>query len=121
MKQYNKLLVWKRAIEFVQLVYTFSKKFSKDETYGITSQFRRAAVSVAANIAEWRGKATDRDRDFLRFLYIAQGSLNESQSYIELITSLHFLNESEVLSLERKRGEVGYLLFRLIRKIEGKK
>jgi len=75
MQDYHNLLVWKRSLEFVTLVYRLVKLFPPDELYGLTSQLRRATVSVMANIAEGRGKASD--KDFLRFLYISNGSLNE--------------------------------------------
>jgi len=61
MQDYHNLLVWKRSLEFVKLVYKLTKLFPKDEIYGLTSQLRRSAVSVMANIVEGRGKNTDKD------------------------------------------------------------
>jgi four helix bundle protein len=78
-KTFEDLVVWQKAHQFVLAVYRVSRSFPRSETYGLTSQFRRAAVSVAANIAEGfrkRGKA-----DKIRFLNIAQGSLEESRYY----------------------------------------
>ena len=74
-KTFEDLVVWQKAHQFVLGFYRFSRLFPRSETYGLSSQFRRAAVSIAANIAEGfrkRGKA-----DKLRFLNIAQGSLEE--------------------------------------------
>jgi len=77
-KTFEDLVVWQKAHQFVLAVYRLSRTFPRAETYGLSSQFRRAAVSIAANIAEGfrkRGKA-----DKLRFLNIAQGSLDEAYS-----------------------------------------
>ena len=103
-------------MEFVKLIYRLTKLFPKEELYGLTSQLRRAAVSVVPNIVEWRGKPTD--KDFKRFLYISKGSLNECQLYLELTKELEFINEEQFNFIEKKRGEVGFLLYRLIKSLE---
>jgi four helix bundle protein len=118
MHDYHKLIIWKRALEFVQLVYRFTKLFPDDERYGLTSQFRRAAVSVLANIVEGRGKPTD--KDFLKFLYIAKGSLDECQCYIELALALQYCSSTQSEYIEKKRSEVGYLLYKLIQSLDKK-
>jgi len=115
MQDYHNLLVWKRALEFVKLVYRLTKIFPKEELYGLTSQLRRAAVSVLANIVEGRGKGTE--KDFLRFLYIANGSLNECQCFFELAKELEYINKEQFDYIDRKRREVGYLLQKLIKSI----
>ena len=116
MQDYHNLLVWEKAMGLVVLVYRFTRLFPRDELYGLTSQLRRAVVSVVGNIVEGRGKATD--KDFLRFLYIAKGSLNESQSYFEIAKELEFISNEQFNFIERKRGEVGFLLYRLITSLE---
>lgn len=116
MQDYHKLLVWKRAFTFVQHVYQLTLVFPKEERFGLANQFRRAAVSVVANIVEGRGKATN--KDFVRFLYIAKGSLNECQCYLELAHALDFISTESFNESELKRGEVGYLLFKLIKRLE---
>lgn len=115
MQDYHDLLVWKRAREFVILVYKITKSFPIDELYGLTSQLRRAAVSVLANIVEGRGKSTN--RDFLRYLFISKGSLNECQCYFELALDLKYTSEEQFGIIEKKRGEVGYLLYQLIKSL----
>ena len=115
MQDYHKLLVWQRAFEFVKLVYKLSEKFPKSELFGLTSQLRRAAVSVVANIAEGRGKPTS--KDFLKFLYISKGSLNECQCYFELALALEFIPKEQFNIIEEKRREVAYLLQRFIQGI----
>lgn len=67
---FQDLTVWQRAMELTEAVYSLTKTFPKDEIYGLTSQLRRASISIAINIAEGRGRATD--RDFRQFLNVAQ-------------------------------------------------
>ena len=93
-KTFEDLIVWQKAHRFVLAVYRLSRTFPRSENYGISSQFRRAAVSIAANIAEGfrkRGKA-----DNLRFLNIAQGSLEESRYYLILARDLDYGDVSEL-------------------------
>jgi len=99
-KTFEDLVVWQRAHQFVLAVYRLSRNFPRLETYGLSSQFRRAAVSIAANIAEGfrkRGKA-----DKVRFLNIAQGSLEESRYYLILARDLDYgdVSESMVVLVE---------------------
>ena len=96
-KTFEDLVVWQKAHQFVLAVYRLSRTFPRSETYGLSSQFRRAAVSIAANIAEGfrkRGKA-----DKLRFLNIAQGSLEESRYYLILARDLEYGDVSELRTL----------------------
>lgn len=79
-KRFNELIVWQKAHQFVLNIYAMSSKFPKEEIYGLTSQFRRAAISIAANIAE--GYAKKGKADKLRFFNIAQGSLEEYRYYL---------------------------------------
>ena len=86
--RFEDLVVWQKAHQFVLAVYRLSRTFPRSETYGLSSQFRRAAVSIAANIAEGfrkRGKA-----DKLRFYNIAQGSIEESRYYLILARDLDY-------------------------------
>ena len=104
-KGFQDLLVWQKAHHFVLAVYRLTKSFPKSETYGLTSQFRRAAVSVPANIAEGfrkRGKA-----DKVRFLNIAQGSLEECRYYLILSDDLGYGN---ALELSPEAEEISKLL-----------
>lgn len=110
---YKQLLVWQNAHELVLLVYKVTKNFPKDELFGLTSQLRRAIVSVAANIVE--GQARSSRKEFLQFLYIANGSLVESEYYFDLAKDLHYIDESERATLQNKRIIVGNLLHGLIR------
>jgi four helix bundle protein len=111
-KTFEDLVVWQKAHQFVLAVYRVSRAFPRSETYGLTSQFRRAAVSVAANIAEGfrkRGKA-----DKIRFLNIAQGSLEESRYYVILARDLDY---GDVAELRTLLEEVSKLLDAYLRAI----
>ncbi len=92
--RFEDLVVWQKAHQFVLAAYRLSQTFPRSETYGLSSQFRRAAVSIAANIAEGfkkRGRA-----DKLRFYNIAQGSVEESRYYLILSKDLGYGNVSEL-------------------------
>ncbi len=84
------LIVWQKAHNFVLEVYKLTENFPKSELFGLVSQFRRAAVSIAANIAEGYRKTGKRDK--LRFLNMAQGSLEECRYYIILSKDLNYIN-----------------------------
>ena len=87
---FRDLECWQKAHEFVKMVYSITKAFPADEQYGLTSQFRRAAVSIAANICEGYRKVSVADK--LRFLNIAQGSLEECRYYIILSFDIGYIN-----------------------------
>ncbi len=93
-RRFEDLVVWQKAHQFVLAVYRLSQAFPRSETYGLSSQFRRAAVSIAANTVEGfrkRGKA-----DKIRFLNIAQGSLEECRYYLILTRDLEYGDVSEL-------------------------
>jgi four helix bundle protein len=113
MKPYERLDAWKACHEVVLAVYRATRCFPKDERYGLTSQLRRAAISITANIAE--GSAKRGKREFRRFLDIALGSLAELRCLLRSARDLGYLNDkdwSELVPLE-ERG--GLLLWRLYR------
>ena len=87
-KSFTNLYVWQRAHEFVREMYLLSEKFPKTEMYGLTSQLRRAAVSVPANIAEGFGRNTLKDK--LRFLTFSRGSLEECRYYLILANDINY-------------------------------
>ena len=117
-KGFRKLIVWQRAHQLVLLVYQITEKFPKHEIFGLTSQLRRAAVSVPANIAE--GYASGGQGQFGRFLNIAQGSLAEVEYYLVLASDLKYLEGSQYEKAESLRAESGYLLHRLIQSLNKK-
>jgi four helix bundle protein len=93
-KTFQDLVVWQKAHAFVLAVYRFTTVFPKEELYGLTSQFRRAAISVAANIAEGFRKRGRPDK--ARFMNIAQGSLEESRYYLILANDLGYGDTSRL-------------------------
>jgi four helix bundle protein len=97
--------IWKKAHVFVLEIYRITESFPKHELYGLTSQLRRAAVSVPANFAEGFGKPTKPDK--LKFYGIAQGSLEECRYYLILARDLHYADTSE---LRKKAEEVSKML-----------
>jgi len=103
MRDYTKIEAWKLADDLVVAVYQVTKSFPKEELYGITSQLRRAASSVAANIVE--GSARESLKDYLHFLQIARASLSETQYFLHLAKRLGYLleNESDDLGSQCKR------------------
>ena len=107
-KGYKRLNVWKEAHNLVLLVYKVTNVFPKEELFGLTSQLRRASISVPANIVE--GYARSSKNELLQFLSIARGSLAECEYYIHLSRDLDYINDSEFALLEDKRHTVGDLL-----------
>ncbi|WP_309386327.1 four helix bundle protein [Cerasicoccus frondis] len=103
--RFTDLLVWQKAHAFVLSVYRMTADFPKHELYGLTSQFRRAAVSIPANIAEGFRKHGAKDK--VRYMNIAQGSLEECRYYLILASDLNYLPEN---SMMRDLDEVGRML-----------
>jgi four helix bundle protein len=104
-RSFKDLIVWQKAHQFVLEIYRFTKGFPTDERFGLTSQIRRAAVSVPANIAEGFPKRGPNDKT--RFFNIAQGSLEEVHYYLILAKDLGYGDSSKLLNL---CNEVGRLL-----------
>ncbi|KQT07656.1 four helix bundle protein [Ramlibacter sp. Leaf400] len=117
-RSYKDLIVWQRAMDLTYRLYRFSSLLPADERFGLTSQLRRAAVSVPANIAEGRQRTTT--KDFLRFLSIAAGSLAELETLIELAGRLYQHQSAQVDELAREADEVGKMLRSLQQRLEAK-
>lgn len=107
-KSFEELLVWQKAHSFVLRVYRLTSEFPKSEQFGLTSQFRRAAVSIPANIAEGYKKKGKPDK--LRFFNIAQGSLEECRYYIILSRDLNYISDKNAKELTSELIEVSVLL-----------
>ena len=102
------LIVWQRAMQLVLDVYRCTKVFPREETYGLTSQMRRAAVSIPSNIAEGKGRYSR--KELTQFLLHARGSLLELETQIEIARALEYLASEEAEALARRSSEVGRLL-----------
>jgi four helix bundle protein len=112
MRDHTKLRAFELADEVVLLVYKVTADFPKEEQYGLTAQMRRAAVSVPSNIVE--GCARDSQADYLRFLYIAFGSLRELHYQLGLSKRLGFLTDKKSPDVEKKIVETEKVLNGLI-------
>ncbi len=111
MHNYKELKVWQHAMELAKEIYRLTADFPKEEIYGLTSQLRRAAVSVPANIAEGSGRESD--REFSRFLSMASGSCAELETLVELSARLGMLNTIQLESIQEKIATIGKMLYRL--------
>jgi four helix bundle protein len=114
-KSHRDLIAWQKAMELVVAVYKLSKDFPKEELYGLTSQLRRAAVSIPANIAEGQGRRSK--TEFRQFLGHARGSLLELDTHLELAFRLEYLNLTEHAFVQEQLREVGRIMNGLIRSL----
>jgi four helix bundle protein len=112
---YQELFVWQRAMDLVVRVYEVTESFPHKEQFGLTNQLRRAAVSIPSNIAEGQGRQTT--RDFLRYLSIARGSLQEVETQILIATRLDYIAESEKVEMLERTAETSRLLTGLSRSL----
>lgn len=111
---YRDLVVWQKSMDLAERVYLASANFPREERYGLTSQVRRAAVSIPSNIAEGQGRRTS-DEELIRFLLIALGSLCELETQLELAVRLKILEKQSMTALRPLTDEVGRLLNGLVR------
>jgi len=117
-KPHKKLDAWTSAIDLAQLVYKTTDGFPFKERYGLTSQIRRAAVSIPSKIAE--GAARQSKKEFLQFLHIAKGSLSELDTQLELAKRLEYLGENEWIALNELLERVDKMLSGLVRHLGAK-
>ncbi|NMA14315.1 MAG: four helix bundle protein [Clostridia bacterium] len=104
----TKLIVWQKSHELVLKIYEITKGFPKDEMFGLTSQIRRAAVSVPSNIVE--GKARGSNKEYKRFLLMARGSLEEVKYQLLLARDLKYIDDNTYKVVLRMAEDVGRLL-----------
>lgn len=114
-QSYKDLIAWQKAMDLVVVIYQATTSFPADERFGLTIQTRRAAVSVPSNIAEGQGRGPG--QDFVRFLSIARGSLQEVDTQLVLAVRLGFLKQSAYDPLSNLLVEVAKLINGLIRSI----
>ncbi len=114
-KSYRDLIVWQQAMDLGVAVYTLSRDWPKEELYGLTSQARRAATSVPANIAEGFGRESR--ASYIHFLKIAQGSLKELETHLLMGERIGLAPTTAVHSLLARSESVGKLLRLLLRKL----
>lgn len=115
MRDYKKMNVWEKSYKFGIHIYSITKPFPKEEMYGLTSQLRRAAISIPSNIAEGSRKSTQ--KDFRSFLYNAYGSGAEMEVQIMFAKDLGYITPQMCTSLLNELSEVMKMLNSLIQKI----
>ena len=115
---YADLEVWQSALEFAVRVYQLTREYPREEIYGLTAQLRRAAVSVVSNIAEGKGRASD--RELVQFLCHSRGSLFEIETQLELGKALGYGDKEAYLHLKNEAGKIGRMLNGLIRSVAPK-
>jgi four helix bundle protein len=115
-RDYTKIKAWQLADDLTVSVYERTRSFPREEVYGLTRQLRRASYSVPANIVE--GASRESKRDYLHFLYIARGSLSETQYFIHLARRLKYLSDEDADTLHEQTKFVFACLHGLIRSVE---
>jgi four helix bundle protein len=115
-ESYRDLLIWQQAMDLVNETYVLTRNWPKDEIYGLTSQVRRASVSVPANIAEGYGRESR--ASYQNFLRIAQGSLKELETLFQIAVRVGIESEERIRSQMLKCESVGKLIRLLVRKLE---
>jgi four helix bundle protein len=113
-KHYGDLVAWQKAIDLVEEVYKITKTFPKEEVYGLTSQLRRAAVSVPSNIAEGQCRTS---KDFIHFLSMASGSLSEVETQMIIANRLGYVDSERAQHFAIRAAEVGRVIGGLSRSI----
>lgn len=111
-RSFRELVVWQRSVELTLAVYELTKTFPKDEMFGLSSQLRRAAVSIPSNVAEGQGRGSR--GEFLQFLGIARGSVFEVQTQLLIARRLGYVGEELIVRCEGLGDEVGKMLNALI-------
>lgn len=112
-KSFKDLIVWQKAVDLVEMIYKLTTEFPKEEVYGLTSQMRRAAVSIPSNIAEGSKRGTK--KDYSQFLRMANGSAAELET--QLIISKRFFKKADFKEVDELLLEVQKMLTVLIRKL----
>lgn len=115
---HKNLMVWQKSVDFVLKIYEITKFFPKIEYYGLISQLQKAAVSVPSNIAE--GASRNTKAEYIHFLYIARGSVNEIDTQLEIIKRLKYINEEKYLEILEFLDEVSKMLNGLINSLKKK-
>ena len=114
---YRDLRVWQEAMAIASACYVLTKAFPKEEIYGMTAQIRRAAASMAANVADGHGREST--RSFVQFLRVAQGSLKELETHLLLAGQVQIAEPSAVEPILARCESLGRMLRTLIRRVQG--
>lgn len=118
-RSYRDLIAWQKTMDFVTEIYEVSRKFPREEIFALTSQLRRAAVSIHSNIAEGQGRSSR--KEFLYFLGNAKGSLSEVETQVLIARKLDYIDDEVSNSLLNLSAEVGRILNGLLISLRNKK
>ncbi|MEG8988146.1 four helix bundle protein [Ignavibacteria bacterium 4148-Me] len=119
MNNHKDLIVWQKSIELVTKTYEATNNFPKEELFGLTSQLRRAAISVPSNISE--GFARKHNKELIQFLYVSLGSSVEIETQLLIAKNINYLNDEIYISLNEHLSEIKKMLIGLIHKLESNK
>ena len=114
-KRFKDLRIWQKSIEIVSDIYLLTKKFPKEELYGLTSQIRRSAISIPSNIAE--GFRRYHNKEYRQFLYISLGSCAELETQIAIAKNLKYITEDKEIELIEKLDHLCRMTSNLIKKL----
>lgn len=117
MKSHKDLNVWNRSIDLVTTIYKETKDFPKEETYGLVSQMRRAAISISSNLAE--GASRQSKKEFRQFLYIASGSVSELDTQLIICNKLDLIRDERFRNISDELTQIKKMLFGLLNSIKG--
>jgi len=117
-RSYRDLIVWQKAMALAALCYAKTRSFPRAEAFGLTTQIRRSAASIPANIAEGNGR--ENTGSYIQFLRISQGSLKELETHVLLSQTVELMNATDAEQILNATEEVGKLLRSLIRALQGK-
>jgi four helix bundle protein len=112
-KSYRELIIWQKSMDLVTMIYKFTASYPREEMFGLTSQLRRAAVSIPANISE--GQARNTSGEFRQFLWIAYGSLAELETLTILSNNLNYLTTENAEILLKNCSEIGKMINGLLK------
>lgn len=116
MSHFRTLLIWQKSMTLVTAIYQSTRKFPKEELFGLTSQLRRCSVSIPSNIAEGSGRESD--KDYIRFLNISVDSLFELQTQLEIAKNIDYLTQEEFNKQYEDTRELERMLFSFIKKVK---
>jgi four helix bundle protein len=114
-QSFHDLQIWQKAMDLTVAVYRLTKSFPREESFGLTSQLRRSAISIPSNIAEGHGRMNP--REFRHFLLIARGSNSELQTQLELATALQLADPQSVKNAQNLSSDVENMLFALLSRL----
>ncbi len=114
-RDHKDLIVWQKSMDLLIEIYRLVKKLPKEETYALSDQMRRAAVSIPSNISEGRGRSSE--KDYLRFLFIARGSRAELETQLMACLRLNYLGDDDVETALSLSSEISSMLNAMISKL----